>query len=113
MVVSERFPARGEHPELKRNVDFCDKISSFFGVMSRTCGPRFRLRLSVVCSDFLICGCTKMCLTYKNTGLQNDCAHFEQFTVEHLKRIIAMAANRSQNPLGAVLLYKLSALRVM
>ena len=28
MCVSERFSARGMHFELKRNVDFCDKISS-------------------------------------------------------------------------------------
>ena len=81
--------------------------------MTRTFGARFRLPLSVACSDFLICRCTKICLTTKNTGLQNDCAHFEQFTVERPKRTIAVATSCSQNPLGVVLLYKLSALRVM
>ena len=33
VVVSERFWAPDMHFELKRNIDFCDKISSIFGVM--------------------------------------------------------------------------------
>ena len=44
---------------------FATEIHQFFGLMTRTYVQRFRLPLSVVCSDFLICGCTKICLTSK------------------------------------------------
>ena len=49
----------------------------------------------------------------KNTRSPNDCVGFEQFTVNHRDRTIAVAAIRVVNAPGAVLLYKLSALRVM
>ena len=78
-----------------------------------TYGARFRLPLSVACSDFLIRGRIEMCLTYKNTGLRNERVRFEQFAVEHPSRPIAVACHRWQNPPGAVLLYKLNALRAI
>ena len=49
----------------------------------------------------------------KNTRSSNDCVGFEQFTINDLDRTIAVAATRVVNPPGAVLLYKLSAPRVM
>ena len=49
----------------------------------------------------------------KNTRSSNERVDFEQFTINHRNPIIAMAAIRAVNAPGAVLLHKLSALRVM
>ena len=49
----------------------------------------------------------------KNTRSSNERVDFEQFTVNHRDPTIAVAAIRAVNAPGAVLLYKLSALRAM
>ena len=46
------------------------------------------------------------------TGLRNERVSLEQFAVKHPPRPIAVACHRSQNPPGAVLLYKLNALQL-
>ena len=57
-------------------------------------------------------GVTRHDGSVKNTRSQNERVGFEQFAINHRDRTIAVAASRGTNAPGAVLLYKLGALRV-